>query len=345
VPLLLHSFRLQSLRSRSPRACAIAFAASFVTLGSLADAKADPHAGGAEPAEARAEARFRDGSEAFDKGRIDEACADFEASLRLYPTLGTLLNLALCHETEGKTASAWREFTHAAAWANQDPNGERREFAHQHALRLEHSLARVMLDVAGGSRNANVSVQIDGTPVDPRTALPIYLDPGTHTVVASAPGRTPLTQTITVPKAGSADAVAVHVPALDAASEEAPASAPDGAVGQGSSTGRRTAAYAVGGAGALLFAFGVYFGIDAISKTQSLGSQCKSTCDSGPATASAAASLVTLGLGTAGLAVGTYLWAAPPPAPSNHASFAPLLPRITPLLTPTSASVQLGWAM
>jgi hypothetical protein len=341
VDLLLHSFRI-----RSPRIRATVLAASLVTIGRIADARAEPPAGGAEPPEARAEARFREGSDAFDKGRIGEACADFEASLRLYPTLGTLLNLALCHETEGKTASAWREFTNAAAWANQDPNGERRDFAHQHAVRLEHSLSRVMLDVAGGSRNANVSVLIDGTPVDPHTALPLYLDPGPHTVVASAPGRTPMTQTITVPKTPS-DAVAVHIPALDAASEDAPAAPPDGGSGHGSSAGRRTAAYAIGGAGALLLAVGVTLGIDAISKTQSLGSQCKSTCDSGPATASAAASLLTLGLGTAGLAVGVYLWAAAPTAPAraNQASLAPFFPRITPVLTPTSASVRLGWAM
>ena len=338
--LLLHSSCAGSSRAR-----AIVLAASFVNLLRAADARAEPPAPAAEPAEARAEARFREGSEAFDKGRISEACADFEASLRLYPTLGTLLNLALCHETEGKTASAWREFTLAAAWANQDPNGERRDFAHQHAVRLEHSLSRVMLDVAGGSRNANVSVQIDGAPVDPRSPLPIYLDPGTHVVVASAPGRTPATQTITVPKTGSADAVAVHVPALDSASDGAPAAALEASVREGSSAGRRTAAYAVGGAGALLFAVGLYFGIDAISKTQSLGSQCKSSCDSGPASASATASLVTLGLGTAGLAVGVYLWATPAPAPSNRAGLAPLLPRITPVLTPTSASVRLGWAM
>lgn len=335
----------RSSSSRAARAYAIALAASFLNLGTLANAGADPAPTptptGPTPtatAESDAEARFREGSEAFDKGHTDEACTDFGASLRLYPTLGTLLNLALCHETEGKTASAWREFTLAAAWASQDPNGERREFAHQHAVRLEHSLSRLMLDVADGSRG--VSVQIDGAAVDSRTALPLYLDPGPHVLVASAPGRKTLTQTVTVPKATATDAVSVRVPALDPLADS-PAASSEAASDDGGTTTRRTAAYAVGGTGAVLFAVGLYFGIDAISKTQSLGARCGS-CDSGPATASAAASLVTLSLGAAGLVVGAYLWATPPPAPPKRTAFAPLLLRVTPVLTPTSASVRVG---
>src|SRR5579859_3444728 len=121
----------------------------------IARAQGAPTAPAIQPAptanETKAESRFREGSDAFDQGRVDQACADFAESLRLFATLGTLLNLALCHEKQGKTATAWTEFVHAAASAIDPAQRDRREFARQHAAHLERSLVRLRIAVEDAS--------------------------------------------------------------------------------------------------------------------------------------------------------------------------------------------------
>src|SRR5512143_1396127 len=89
-----------------------------------------------ETNEQKAERLFKSGEKKFDAGHAAEACPDFEASLKVVPKLGTLLNVALCHETINKLATAWSEFQHAAAWATQTKERERRDFAVQHILSL-----------------------------------------------------------------------------------------------------------------------------------------------------------------------------------------------------------------
>src|SRR5262245_5300846 len=56
---------------------------------------------------AAAEARFREARALLQENRVSEACAKFAESNRLDPSSGTLLNLANCHKTEGKLATAW----------------------------------------------------------------------------------------------------------------------------------------------------------------------------------------------------------------------------------------------
>jgi hypothetical protein len=147
--------------------------------------------------EQRAEQLFRAGEKKFDTGQHAEACVDFERSLRLGPKLGTLLNLALCHETVGKVATAWREFQHASAWAALNNQRDRHEFAVQHVLALESRLPRVVLQLP--LDRAMASLEVDGEPLpEPRWNLPVYLDPGEHAVAVSAPGKRRATVTFRV---------------------------------------------------------------------------------------------------------------------------------------------------
>jgi hypothetical protein len=292
-----------------------------------ATARAEPPPAASEGNEVRAEARFREGSRAFDEGRVDEACAAFDESLRLSLTLGTLLNLALCHERQGKTASAWLEFMHAAAWANDAAHRDRREFAHQHALRLEHSLSRVQVELPPGPP---IRLEIDGEAVvDARLSLPVFLDPGPHLVAASAPARKRYQSTLTVPAASPPEALVVRIPPLEEEATPRAAVTPRRAPRTPSGGSRSTAGWIVGGAGVVAVGVGAYFGVRSLSEVSSLAAACPNACDPEPAKTSEIASLVAFGTGLAALAAGAWLVLWPPPVTVQSEARVRVVPQLT----------------
>src|SRR5436190_14534460 len=67
--------------------------------------------------ESVAESLFRQAREEMKRGEAAAACPKFEESYRLDPSIGTLLNLALCEEALGHSATAWtklRQFLDSA---------------------------------------------------------------------------------------------------------------------------------------------------------------------------------------------------------------------------------------
>jgi len=126
-----------------------------------------------------ADAHFREGERLFEAHQYDAACDAFQESALLDPQLGTLLNLALCHETVGRTSAALREYDDAATWAAQRHEPERERFAREHALRMA---ARVsVLHLALPAVTDGYTIAIDGEPLAPsRWTLPLFLDPGAH---------------------------------------------------------------------------------------------------------------------------------------------------------------------
>lgn len=91
-----------------------------------------PSAAATQPSttdKATADALFRAGKELLESGKVAEACAKLAESQRIDPRLGTLLNVAACHEQEGRTATAWSEFNEAASQAAIAKQAERETFA------------------------------------------------------------------------------------------------------------------------------------------------------------------------------------------------------------------------
>ncbi len=202
-------------RPRAPLALAAAGLLSFASLAGPALAQV--------PA---AEALFQKGREHFKEKRYAEACLELAESQRLEPKLGTLLNLALCHETVGKTASAWAEYTSAATLAGRDGQKDREAFARQKVDELDKKLTRLVL-VAGENDAASLRVTLDGTPLDRATfGLRFPIDPGPHQISASADGKQPWTRAVEIPPA--APDFTVTIPRLDAAVIIVPIGPPPG---------------------------------------------------------------------------------------------------------------------
>ncbi len=277
-----------------------------------------------------AEALFQDGRALMDEGKTHEACEKFAMSQRIEPKLGTLLNLASCHEAEGKTASAWAEFTEARTQAERADQPEREAFAREHADALAPRLARVSLSAA---RPQGMTVRIDGVAVDDAvlgTAFPI--DPGDHELVASAKGKRDWSYRFSV--AGSPGALTIDVPELgDEAPEPAvvTAVAPPPPAREAPAAPRppppvvapsRAPGWIALGAGALAVGMGTYFGLRAFSlkadgEGECTGAECSQTGLDAFDDAEASATASTVAFGTGLLAAGLGVWLLARPAPAS----------------------------
>ena len=162
-----------------------------MVLGSLASGGREVRA---QSNTALAEQLYLEGQKLMQAGRVDDACAKFADSERLDPALGTLINLAVCHEKQGRIATAWGEFTDAAAQASKSGQRDREGFARGHADALERRLQKLIIEIAAPV--SGMVVKLDGQALPPSalgTAIP--LDPGDHQLDADAPGKKTWRQT------------------------------------------------------------------------------------------------------------------------------------------------------
>jgi hypothetical protein len=218
-----------------------------------------------------AEALFRSGRQLMGRGDYAQACPKFAESNRIDPKLGTLLNLALCHERIGKTASAWAEYVQASQTANRLGQGEREQVAREKAAALEPGLPRVIVD---GGAESRAEVKLDDQAIGPAafaTAIPV--DPGEHVVRATAPGKKPFAESF-VMSPGATRTVRVLLADEDATGPApAPTIAPE-APPRPESSSRRTWGLVVGGTGVALVGVGAFFGVQAFSMKHTAEGEC-----------------------------------------------------------------------
>jgi hypothetical protein len=279
---------------------------------------------------AAAEGLFREGRALMESGRIDEACRKFAESQRLDPSSGTLINLAACHEKQGRTATAWAEYLAAARIATTQGKHDRVEEAKRLAAQLEPELSYLTVVVSkpvAGLEVRRGDVKLEANSLGSK----IPTDPGTHEITVSAPGHEPVTLSVTL--AAKGDQQTITVPALVEAKDAAvppaqphvassgttttPADQPTGAVrhdaGQGSG---RTLGLIVGGAGIVAIGVGATFGLLSMSSYDEAEERCPSRagCDQDAldlrdeADVRANVANVGIGVGVAALSVGAILF-------------------------------------
>ncbi len=142
--------------------------------------------------ESEAEGMFQEGRALMLEGRFEEACPKLELSQQLEPKVGTMLNLAVCHERLGMIASAWVEFQQARDAATAEGREEQRRLAQERIDVLGPRVPWLTVKVPPAIRVEGLAVALDGAPVDDAEwGAPMPIDPGEHVLVAAAPGHEP----------------------------------------------------------------------------------------------------------------------------------------------------------
>jgi hypothetical protein len=172
-----------------------------------------------------AETLYREGRRLASEQRYAEAVAKLSESYRIDPGVGTLLALAVCHEAQGRLATAWVEFSDAMRAAQRDKRDDRVQLAREHLAQIEPKLSRLTIAVAPQAASTDLELRLDGVRIGPAAqgvALPV--DPGRHQVEASAKGRLSFSQEVVI--GPNADQRVIVVPALGEPPPIAPPLAP-----------------------------------------------------------------------------------------------------------------------
>jgi hypothetical protein len=264
---------------------------------------------GAEPSQADralAQSLFDEARVLMDAKKFAQACPKLAESDRLDPGGGTLLNLAVCHEGEGKLARAWVELNDALSRAVRDGRKDREDLAREHISGLANRVPRVRIVLADVDARVDARVTLDGEQVRSLSS-PLAVDPGAHVLVVAAPGKREARVNIDVAADGKVRDVLV--PALANAPAEAARQLPaDG-------SGRRTTGLIVGGAGIAAIGVGAFFGVSALSKRSDADALCPEKRCSNPdgvalqdeAITAAWIANVAIGAGLVALGIGGYL--------------------------------------
>lgn len=226
-----------------------------------------------------AEELFRRAKALMTENKHREACPLLEESERLDPQMGTLLNLAICHENVGKIALAWGEFRAVEQQARVAGREDRVKLAHERAAKLEPRLSRIKILVPADARVPGLVVKVDGEVKGEPLWSGVAVDPGTRTLEASAPGKRPATLQVKVDD--EAAFVSVTVPKL----EDEPVVKPAPPIDPGPSEqqfaanrAQRTTGFVVGAIGVAGIAIGGAFGVLAISRNEDAAKACPNPC-------------------------------------------------------------------
>jgi hypothetical protein len=131
--------------------------------------------------DATAEALFQAGKGLMDQKKYAEACPKLEASYKLDPGVGTMLNLADCHEKEGKLAQAWGNWGEARDQAKRENDKARMDLAARRQKELEPRVPKLTVTVTGPAEG--LAVYRDELKLESvMLGVPLPVDPGAHAI-------------------------------------------------------------------------------------------------------------------------------------------------------------------
>lgn len=281
-------------------------------------ARADP---------ATAEALFREGRRLLDEGHYEAACTKLAESQAQDPASGTVINLALCYEKQGRLASAWAQYRLAAALARNDGRTDRVTSAERSAAAIEPRVPHLVIrttEVAPGMELRWGTNRLGAGAFGSK----IPIDPGTYDMTATAPGHQTWTASLTI---AEGEVRTLEVPPLallstPPAAPEGPAAVPPRAAAPAPvpppapQEASRTWALVVGGTGVVALGVGAAYGVSSLSAYADAEQQCPTHHGCGSAAMSARddaqtrawVANVALGVGVAATAAGIWLWLSPP---------------------------------
>lgn len=276
-----------------------------------------------------AEALFRAAKDLQAEGKVAEACAKYVESHRLDPKPGTILNVATCHDLEGRTATAWADFAEAATFAARAHQTDREKLARSKVDELGKRLSYVTFRFPVVK---DLVVLLDGkalTSASAGTRVPI--DPGDHDLDARAPGKAPWTTRVKIDPGPGERTVVVPVLADDGATAAGPppplSASADGGGSSRDGGAQRAVGWVALGVGVAGAAAGTFFGVRTLSQKSTVDEHCVgSRCDDAGLRAndgakdSATLSTIAFVVGGAALAAGIVLLVTAPSARSTARS-------------------------
>lgn len=251
-------------------------------------------------------------------GNYAEACPMFEKSQAMRPGIGTLLNLGDCYEKLGDAARAYKTFRDArdAAKRAGDP---RESVATSRLAALESRVTVVTVTIERASDVSGLAIQLDGHALERTELADLVVERGTHTLVATAPTKTPLA--ITLDATGTTATAAIAFPVV-ADTHEQPSTR--------ARSPQRTIGVVVAGVGLVSIIVGSVMGGLSLANKGTGNQHCMlgpsaNECD--PTGIDARNSAITFGdlstgfilAGGIALAAGIVLWIAAPRAPKSIA--------------------------
>jgi hypothetical protein len=210
-----------------------------------------------------AEALFIEGRKLFDERKFAEACDKLAESHQRSPSLKALGLLAGCHEEQGRTATAYREYLDAAERARTlgDP---RESFARKRAETLKAELPVVHIEVT--KPEPGLSITQNGKAVE-GALEEIYVDPGPVEIVAQAPKKKAWrTQVTAAAKARVSVIIPELAPEVDPSALKTPAPRP--ASPPPGLPAMRVGGIVSGAVGVVALAVGSGLGVKAIQQTK-----------------------------------------------------------------------------